>query len=142
MLNLKTYVVKERVGFMKLASTYDLLDPDTSAPIGIAKEEPPGFVKYLRLLVNNRWLPTVVNVYEKEGDPPVLSIHRGVALFRPKVHVHSRSGDLGYFRAKAISIGPSSACSTPRTVRWAWSKATGRVGTSSSWGCRARSSAA
>ena len=90
MLDRQTYVVKERVGFMKLASTYDLLDPDSGAPIGIAKEEPPGIVKYLRLLVNNRWLPTVVNVYEREGDPPVLTIHRGVALFRPKVHVTAR----------------------------------------------------
>jgi uncharacterized protein YxjI len=107
MLDRKTYVVKERVGFMKLASTYDILDPDSGAAIGIAKEEPPGAVKYLRLVVNNKWLPTVVNVYERETEPPVLSIHRGVALFRPKVHVSARGQELGYFRAKAISIGPS-----------------------------------
>lgn len=106
MLDRNTYVVKERVGFMKLASTYDLLDPD-GTPIGIAKEEPPGIVKYLRLAMDNKWLPTVVNVYEREGDPPVLSIHRGVALFRPKVHVTAGGQPLGYFRAKAISIGPS-----------------------------------
>lgn len=108
MLDRRTYVVKERVGFMKLASTYDLLDPN-GQPIGIAKEEPPGAVKYLRLLVNNKWLPTEVNVYEREGEgePPVLSIHRGVALFRPKVHVTAGGQQLGYFRAKAISIGPS-----------------------------------
>jgi uncharacterized protein YxjI len=107
MLDRQTYVVKERVGFMKLASIYDLLDPDTGAPIGIAREEPPGIVKYLRLAVNNKWLPTVVNVYEREGGEPVLSIHRGVALFRPKVHVTAGGQALGYFRAKAISIGPS-----------------------------------
>lgn len=107
MLDRNTYVVKERVGFMKLASVYDLLDPQSGQPIGIAKEEPPGIVKYLRLLMNNKWLPTVVNVYEREGDPPVLSIHRGVALFRPKVHVHAGGNHLGYFRAKVLSIGPS-----------------------------------
>ena len=107
MLDRRTYVVKERVGFMKLASTYDLLDPDSGQPIGIAKEEPPGAVKYLRLLINNKWLPTEVNVYEREGAPPVLTIHRGVALFRPKVHVTAGGQQLGYFRAKAISIGPS-----------------------------------
>lgn len=107
MLDRSTYVVKERVGFMKLASTYDLLDPDSGAPIGVAKEEPPGIVKYLRLAMNNKWLPTIVNVYERETDPPVLSIHRGVALFRPKVHVTAGDQALGYFRAKAISIGPS-----------------------------------
>src|SRR5689334_6009920 len=107
MLDRQTYVVKERVGFMKLASVYDLLDPDTGAPIGIAKEEPPGIVKYLRLAMDNKWLPTIVNVYEREGAEPVLSIHRGVALFRPKVHVTAGNQQLGYFRAKAISIGPS-----------------------------------
>lgn len=107
MLDRRTYVVKERVGFMKLASTYDLLDAETGQPIGIAKEEPPGIVKYLRLAVNNRWLPTIVNVYERETDPPVLTIHRGVALFRPKVHVTAGGRELGYFRARAISIGPS-----------------------------------
>ena len=107
MLDRKTYVVKERVGFMKLASTYDLLDPATGQAIGVAKEEPPGIVKYLRLVLDNQWLPTVVNVYEREGEPHVLWIHRGVALFRTPVHVHSRSGTLGYFRKKVLSIGPT-----------------------------------
>ena len=107
MLDRDTYVVKERAGIMKLASTYDLLDANSGAPIGIAKEEPPGIVKYLRLAMDNKWLPTIVNVYESEGAPPVLSIHRGVALFRPKVHVTAGGQQLGYFRAKALSIGPS-----------------------------------
>lgn len=107
MLDRRTYVVKERVGFMKLGSTYDLLDPESGQPIGIAKEEPPGIIKYLRLVMNNHWFPTVVNVYEREGAPAVLSIHRGVAIFRPKVHVTAGGRELGYFRAKAISIGPS-----------------------------------
>ena len=107
MLDRKTYVVRERVGFMKLVNTYDLLDSETGQAIGIAKEEPPGIVKYLRLLGNNKWLPTRVNVYESEGAPPVLSIHRGVALFRPKVHVHAGDRVIGYFQPKFISIGPS-----------------------------------
>lgn len=107
MLDRKTYVVRERVGFMKLVNTYDLLDSETGQAIGIAKEEPPGIVKYLRLLGNNKWLPTRVNVYEDEGAPPVLSIHRGVALFRPKVHVHAGDRVIGYFQPKFISIGPS-----------------------------------
>jgi uncharacterized protein YxjI len=107
MLDRRTYVVKERVGFMKLVNVYDLLDPQTGQPIGVAKEEPPGIVKYLRLLMNNKWLPTTVNVYEQEGGAAVLSIHRGVALFRPKVQVVAGGRPLGYFRAKFLSIGPS-----------------------------------
>ena len=107
MLDRKTYVVKERVGLMKLVDTYDLLDPQTGQQIGVAKEEPPGIIKYLRLFMNNKWFPTVVNVYEQEGGRPVLSIHRGVAIFRPKVHVKADGRELGYFKAKFISIGPS-----------------------------------
>jgi uncharacterized protein YxjI len=48
-----------------------------------------------------------VNVYERETDPPILSIRRGVAFFRPKVSVWSSQQQLGYFQAKLISIGPS-----------------------------------
>ncbi|HUP62735.1 MAG TPA: phospholipid scramblase-related protein [Thermoanaerobaculia bacterium] len=107
MLDRKTYVVKERPGVMKLTDTYDLLDIDTGQPIGIAKEEPPGMVKYARLLMNNKFLPTVVNVYEREGEPPVLSIRRGVALFRPKVLVWSRTQQIGYFKRKMLTIGCS-----------------------------------
>jgi uncharacterized protein YxjI len=107
MLDRKTYVVKERPGVLKLTDTYDILDPDNGQQIGIAKEEPPGIIKYLRLLGNNKFLPTVVNVYEREGEPPILSIRRGVALFRPKVHVTTREREIGYFRAKVLSIGPS-----------------------------------
>ncbi len=107
MLDRKTYVVKERIGLMKLVDTYDLLDPQTGQQIGIAKEEPPGIIKYLRLFMNNKWFPTVVNVYEHEGGRPVLSIHRGVAIFRPKVHVKAEGRELGYFKAKFISWGPS-----------------------------------
>jgi hypothetical protein len=38
--------------------------------IGIAKEEPPTWAKFLRLVVEKRKLPTAVNFYEHEGHPP------------------------------------------------------------------------
>jgi uncharacterized protein YxjI len=107
LLDRRTYVVKERVGFMKLVSVYDLLDADSGAPIGVAMEEPPGLIKYLRLFMNNHWFPTEVKVYEREGFPPILTIHRGVAIFRPKVFVRTGGQVIGYFRAKLLTIGPS-----------------------------------
>lgn len=107
MLDRKTYVVRERVSFMKLANVYDLLDSETGQAIGIAREEPPGMIKYLRLLMNNKFLPTSVNVYEREGAPPVLSIHRGLSLIRTKVHVHAGDRPLGYFKKKHFTLGPS-----------------------------------
>ena len=105
LLNRTIFFVKERTGFLKLVDTYDIFDPATNRQIGIAKEEPPTWAKFLRLAVEKGKLPTVVNVYEAEGAPPVLSIHRGFTFLRSKMHVTCAGRKLGYFRSKLISIG-------------------------------------
>src|ERR1043165_1645236 len=105
LLNRTIFFVKERVGLLKLVDTYDIFDPATNRQIGIAKEEPPTWAKFLRLVVEKHRLPTCVNVYEAEGAPPVLSIHRGFTFFRSKMHVTCAGKRLGYFRSKLISIG-------------------------------------
>lgn len=106
LLERTTFLVKERVGLLKLTDTYDILDPATGQTIGIAKEEPPGWAKWLRLVVNKQQLPTSVNIYEYEGQPPVVSIHRGFTLLRSKIRVVAGHGEsLGYFRSKLFSIG-------------------------------------
>jgi len=84
MLNHKNYFIKERVGFMKLVDTYDILNPEPQQVIGTAKEE-PGWTQYLRMLVNKQMLPTTLNVYENGGTVPVFTIHRPMAFFRSKV---------------------------------------------------------
>lgn len=105
MLNRKNFFIKERVGFMKLADTYDILDPETQQPIGIAKEE-PGWTQFLRLLINKQLLPTTVNVYENGGTVPMFSIHRPMAFFRSKIRVTGPGGQsLGYFKSKMFSLG-------------------------------------
>lgn len=106
LLNQMTYFVKERVAFAKLTDTYDILDPSTQQPIGVAKEEPPAWAKWLRLVVNKQFMPTTVNVYEREEQPPVFSIRRPVTLFRSKVSVIGGDGQaLGYFKSKLFSLG-------------------------------------
>jgi len=106
LLNQNTFFVKERVAFAKLTDTYDILDPSSQQPIGIAREEPPGWAKWLRLLINKQLMPTRVNIYESEGQPPVVSIHRGVTLLRAKVTVTDGGGSqLGYFKSKVLSLG-------------------------------------
>ena len=106
MFTRKTFLVKERVGFLKLVDTYDIYDPATGAQIGIARENVHPLLKVLRLLVNKRLLPTKVEVRETEGGPVVLSIHRGFTLFRSKVSVQDRVGkELGRFKSKVFSIG-------------------------------------
>jgi uncharacterized protein YxjI len=99
------FFVRERVAVLKLVDTFDILDPANGQTIGIAKEEPPGWAKWLRLIIDKRWLPTAANVYEREGEPPVLSIHRGFTFLRSKVRVSAGGQSLGYFKSKLISLG-------------------------------------
>jgi uncharacterized protein YxjI len=106
LLERTTFFIKERVAVLKLTDIYDILDPATGQTIGIAKEEPPGWAKWLRLAVEKSKLPTAVNVYESEGQPAVLSIRRGFTLLRAKVQVTTGDGrSLGYFKSKLISVG-------------------------------------
>lgn len=110
MLDRKMYFIRERVGFLKLADTYDILDPETQSQLGIAKEKPGGLIHVLRFLVNKQLLPTKVFVYE--GDNPedeaklVFSIQRGFTLFRSKVNILDRAGQIvGWFQSKLFSLG-------------------------------------
>ena len=106
LLNRKTSVVKERVGLLKLTDAYDILDPATGRNIGLAKEEPPTWAKWLRLVVEKHRLPTAINIYENEGQPPVVSIKRGFTFIRAKINVVTGDGrSLGYFKSKLLTIG-------------------------------------
>lgn len=102
----QAYFIKELVAFMKLTDTFEILDPETQQPLGVAKEEPPGWAKWLRLLLSKRMLPTIVNVYEGEGQPPAFSIHKPFTFIRSKVIVQGPGGQaLGYFKSKFFTFG-------------------------------------
>ncbi len=106
LLGRQIFFIKERAAIVKLTDTFDILDPATGQTIGIAKEEPPGWAKWLRLLVNKQTLPTVVNIYEQDGGQPLVSIRRGFTLLRSKIVVIGRDGtQLGYFKSKFFSFG-------------------------------------
>ena len=106
MLDRTTFLVKERVAFLKLSDTYDILDPASGSPIGIAQEQVSAPMKLLRLLVKKQLLPTTVVVSERENGPPVLSIRRSFTFLRSKVTVHAASGEsIGHFRSKLFSLG-------------------------------------
>ncbi len=51
MLDITNYLVKERVGFMKLVDMFDIYNADSGEKIGIAIERPNGLVKLLRLII-------------------------------------------------------------------------------------------
>lgn len=106
LLDKSTFFVKERVAMLKLSDTYDILDPETQQQIGIAKEELPGWAKFLRLLVNKHFLPTKINIYENEQQSPVFSIQKPFSFLSSKVSVFDGNGIyLGYFKSKLFSLG-------------------------------------
>lgn len=106
MLDRKTFLVKERVGFLKLVGTYDIFDPASGARLGIAQEQISTGMKLLRLLINKRLLPTVVEVREGEDGPLVLSIRRGAAILRSHISVRNRlDQEIGRFKSKLFSLG-------------------------------------
>lgn len=110
MLDRKMYFIRERVGFLKLVDTYDILDPETQAQLGIAKEKPGVLVQLLRLVMNKGALPTKVFVYEG-SDPDnesklLFSIRRGFTFFRANVGILDKTGTpVGSFKSKLFSIG-------------------------------------
>jgi len=106
MFELKTFLVKERVGILKLQDVFDIYDPATGVQVGVAKENVNVVLKLLRLVVNKRLLPTVVEVSEREGGRVVLAIRRGFTLLRSHVTVTDGVGkEIGRFKTKLFSLG-------------------------------------
>jgi uncharacterized protein YxjI len=110
MLTRKTYFIRERVGLLKLADIYDILDPETQQQIGIAKEKPGTHVHVLRFLINKQLLPTKVFVYEgtnpEDESKLLFSISRGIPFLRSKVDIVDSQGNmLGWFKSKVLSLG-------------------------------------
>jgi len=106
MFDTRQFMVKERVGFLKLVDTYDIFDLASSAQLGIAKEAPSTLVKFARLLINKRLLPTAIEVRANEGGPVLLTIRRGVNFWRAQVAVLDQSGrQIGSFKSKVFTLG-------------------------------------
>lgn len=106
LLDHRRVFVRERVAFVKLTDTYDLMDPESKAVIGVAWENVSGWIKFFRFLINKSFLPTRVDIAPAEGQPPVLVIKRNVGFLRKKVTVFDGSGvALGFFKSKFFSLG-------------------------------------
>jgi len=109
MLNKKSYFIREHVGFLKLSDVYDILDPENQMQIGIAREEVSPIMHVFRFLINKRFLPTRVSVYE--GNDPetgrlLFAIKRGFTFLRARVEIQTPEGQLlGYFKSKFFSLG-------------------------------------
>src|SRR5262245_28170927 len=98
--------VKEHVSLLKLRDTYDLLDPDSQTLLGQAKDEPPSWAKWMRLLVKKALLPTTVNVYPAGAAQPALRIHKRPGFLRTRLEVRDHQGQfLAGLRSKVFSLG-------------------------------------
>lgn len=105
LLRLNRILVKERLGFFKLADCYDLFDPDTGRSVGVCQEAPPWFSHVLRLVVNKRMLPTMVEVRPDGLQQPLFRIRRGFKLFRSVVRIEDGIGrPVGTLRSKLLTF--------------------------------------
>ncbi|XLZ67803.1 phospholipid scramblase-related protein [Massilia sp. SR12] len=106
MLEKSNYLVKEHVGVLKFSGTYDIIDPETQAHIGVAQERLGFLTHALRLVIDKRILPTTVAIAEQVDGPAVLTIKRGFTLLRSRIDILDRSGQaIGYFKSKLFSLG-------------------------------------
>ena len=106
LLERQTFLVKERVGLMRLTDRYDIFDPETGEPIGFAEEKISGLAKLLRLVISKQLIPTTVVVQEDENSAPVITLKRGLTFFQYKVDVIDQNGSaVGFFKSKLFSLG-------------------------------------
>jgi uncharacterized protein YxjI len=99
-----TYVVKERIGFLKLGDIYDIYEGESGRQVAIAMEKPGLLLHALRLVVNKTFLPTTVKISTDESSPPFMMLRRGVHLFGCKVQILDGDGScLGALKSRGFS---------------------------------------
>ncbi len=96
MLHINTFLVRERIGWLKFSDVYDLFDPATGTQVGICLEEPPGWVKAAKLMVNKLLLPTAIRVCDgTDGHGLTRAVLRkGFVLFGASATVEDGAGRL------------------------------------------------
>lgn len=105
LLNRKAFFIKEHVDFMRLAGTYDILDPESGQLIGQAKEEPGSIILFLRFLFGKKLLPNQLNVYDILDQRIAFYIKKPASFLRAKVLVYDGDGTcIGYFISKLITL--------------------------------------
>lgn len=106
MFDRRTFFIREHVGMLKLKDTYDILDPETQAQLGTAKEITPGWTLALGFLLNKQMLPKVIAIMQEGQEAPLLTLRRGFTFLRSKVWIEKTDGQrIGYFKSKIFSLG-------------------------------------
>lgn len=103
LLDQSAFFVREQVAVLRFADTYDLLNPVTAEPLGVAQEK-PGW-KWLRLLVKKQLLPTEIHFYEADRQTLALRLVKGWSFFTSRLAVFDAQGrKLGSLRNKLFSL--------------------------------------
>lgn len=98
--------VREHVAVLKLRDTYDLIDPETGTLLGMVKDEPAPWAKWLRLLVEKTYLPTMLNVYQDGCPRPILRVRKHAGFLRTRLEIQDDQGRrLAQLRNKVFSLG-------------------------------------
>ena len=104
--NKNTFLIKEHLGIFKAANNYDIYDATNNQMIMKCTESNLGFfTKMFRFTDYKRMTPFDVQITTTEGKP-LLSIKRGISVFRSDVEVLDDKNQLiGSFKQKFWSIG-------------------------------------
>ncbi|MFN0117926.1 MAG: phospholipid scramblase-related protein [Elusimicrobiota bacterium] len=110
MLNRNTFFIREQIEFLKLKGTYEILDPETKTLIGVAKEKPSIIIQLLKFLVDKRFLPTKIFIYEtnslEDESKLLFSMQKGITLLNAKVQILDKTGNvIGWLQSKFFSLG-------------------------------------
>ncbi|WP_338410741.1 phospholipid scramblase-related protein [uncultured Flavobacterium sp.] len=105
-LSRNVFLVKEKVGMFKAANSYDIFNPENGSLMMSCTEPNLGFfTKLFRFTDYKRMTPFHVVVSDTQGKP-IVSVKRGVALFKSDVEVFDQNERLiGVFKQKVFSFG-------------------------------------
>jgi uncharacterized protein YxjI len=103
LLQHRAFFVREQVAVLRFADAYDLIDPVSAQPLGLAQEKPR--LKWLRLLLKKPMLPTEIVVLEADRQTVALRLEKGWSFFTSKLAVFDAQGrKLGCLRNKLFSL--------------------------------------
>lgn len=105
-LSKNTFLVKEHVGMFKASNNFDIFNPESGSVLMTCREPNLGFfTKIFRFTDYKRMTPFHIVISDNQGKK-ILSIKRGVTIFKSDVEVFDEGDRLiGIFKQKFFSFG-------------------------------------
>jgi len=105
-LSKNTFLVKEHVGMFKASNNFDIFNPESGSMMMTCREPNLGFfTKIFRFTDYKRMTPFHIVISDNQGKK-ILSIKRGVTIFKSDVEVFDEGDRLiGVFKQKFFSFG-------------------------------------